>query len=110
MRASAERVRLQDAAAATGNGGALNVAGAARLGVQLSGTFVATVFFEITIDGANWIPIAMTPAGGGAGVTNTAAPNILSAAVSGFALFRARISAFTSGTVTVDALVTEAAA
>ena len=103
------RQRLQDAVAATGNGTALNVAGLARLGLQISGTFVATVTFEVTIDGANWVSLSMTPSAGGAAVTSATAVGLFAAPVSGYAQFRARVSAFTSGAVTADALVTEAA-
>lgn len=104
-----ERARLQDAAAATGNGAALNVAGTSRLGLQVSGTFVGTVTFEATVDGTNWVALVLTPAGGGAAVSTATAPGLFSGSVSGFSQFRGRISAFTSGAVTVDALATEAA-
>jgi len=110
MSQPSDSLKLQDAAAATGNGAAMNVTGRARLGLQLTGTFVATVTFEATIDGATWVALALTPAGGGAAVTTATAPGLLAAAVSGFSQFRARISAYTSGSITVLALATDAAA
>ena len=108
MAMQAERAKLQDAAAATGNGAALNVAGSARLGVQVSGTFVATVTFETLIDGTNWVATAVNPVGGGAAVTTATAPGLFTVSIGGLAQFRARVT-WTSGAVTVDALVTEAA-
>jgi hypothetical protein len=109
MTESAARQKLQDAAAATGNGVELDVAGRARLGVQVSGTFVGTVTFEVTIDGVNWAALTVTPAAGGAAVTTATAPGLFSGVVSGFSRFRARVSAYTSGAITVDALATDAA-
>src|SRR5690606_41541843 len=35
---------------------------AAKVGVQLSGTFSATVGFEVTLDGTNWIGIELRKA------------------------------------------------
>jgi len=104
-----ERANLQAAVEATGDGASLNVAGLARLGVQVSGTFVGTVTFEATINGASWVALALAPVGGGAAVSTASAPGLFSGVVSGFAQFRARVSAYTSGAITVDALATESA-
>lgn len=105
-----ERITLQSAAVATGNGTAANVAGRSRIGVQVTGITTATITFEATIDGSNWVALAMSPAGGGAAATTVTADGLVSGTVAGFAQFRARISAYTSGTITATGLVTDAPA
>ena len=82
----------------------LDINGKAVVGVDLrSAAFTGTTVFEGTIDGVNWF--ALTALFGtttvslatGAGVVNTQ----LFVGVSGFRSFRLRVSAFTSGTLTV---------
>jgi hypothetical protein len=68
--------------------------------VQLTGEFVATVSFEATVDGANFVPVAATPLAGGASVTSAAGPGAWRIRAGGL-LVRARCSAFTSGAVKV---------
>ena len=104
----AELVTLQDAAVATGNGNSLNVAGRSRVGFQVTGTFVATVTFEVSINGADWVALQVFPSNNSTGATTAAAAGVWTAAVSGFALARARVSAYTSGAVTVIGLATDA--
>jgi hypothetical protein len=101
---------ITDARAATAVLGALN----ATSGVDLNGkavvacdlrsaAFTGTVVFEGTIDGVNWfgltaiIGTATVGLLAGAGVVNTQAIG----RVSGFRSFRIRVSAYTSGTLTV---------
>jgi hypothetical protein len=97
---------LQSAAAATGNGTPSDVTGAQGLVVDVSGTFVATVTFEGTIDDTTWFAINMLPLGATQTAVTTATavgqwtPQHATLALS---QFRARVSAFTSGTVTVKA-------
>jgi hypothetical protein len=105
-RGYAERLTLQDAAAATGNGVHMPVAGLSSVGLQITGTFVATVTFEVSINGADFVSLSMTPSAGGAAVTTATAPGLFQATnvPTPYAVFRARVSAFTSGTVTAVAL------
>lgn len=101
--APAEIVRLQNAAVATGNGNTINVNGAATVGFQVSGTFVATVTFEVTIDGSNWVSLQVLPSTGTIPVTTATAPGAFTGSCAGYALARARVT-WTSGTsVTVVA-------
>jgi len=102
------RLRLQDAAAATGNGVELDVAGCPTASLQVSGTFSATVTFEGTVDGANWIAIQMTNLNAGTASTTATAAGLFAGNVAGLLKIRARISAYTSGNVTVDGIVTTA--
>lgn len=99
---------LQPAAAATGNGTAIDLAlpndGFETVGVQLSGTFSATVTFEATIDGTNWIAILLTNLNAGTTATTATAAGLFRFDAKGLFQFRARVSAYTSGNVTVTAL------
>lgn len=98
---------LQDAAAATGNGTSLLMDGFTYVCIQLSGTFSATVTLEGTIDGSNWIEIGAADMN----ATNqsqkvkgiTTAGLYLLDHCGGLTSFRARVSAYTSGAVTVHA-------
>lgn len=97
--------------AATDASGALaliSACGASRGGgIQLSGTWVGTVQFEQTLDnGTTWIAKTVYPALAGAGVTSATANGQWKFACGGETHVRARCSAFTSGTIVVDATFT----
>lgn len=68
--------------------------------VQLAGTFTATVTFEGTVDGTNYLATAAFPVATGAAVTTATVPGIWQVPSAGFVVVRARCSAFTSGTIT----------
>jgi hypothetical protein len=96
---------LQNAATAVGNGTTVNMKGWTHLTLQIEGTFVGTVSFEGSIDGTLWFLVGMM------GTSDTAI--ITSSGVNGMwrlmpdvrlGSFRARISAYTSGSITVRAL------
>lgn len=96
----------QNAAAAVGNGTVIDMQGANQLVVDISGTFVGTVSFECTIDGTNWLPLGMSNIASGALATSATAPGTFAMSTGGVAevpmqSFRARISAYTSGNITV---------
>lgn len=100
---------LQDAAAATGDGQSLTLVGDAYGGletvaIQLSGTFTATVTFEATVDGTNWIALRVTPIATGTVATTATAAGIFQADVKGLKAVRARVSAYTNGNVTAYAI------
>lgn len=95
---------MQDAAAATGNGTALVVEGQAVAGFQVSGTFVGTVTFEATIDETNWVVLECSSQVDGSVATTATAAGIYVADVPGRKLVRARVSAWTSGSITVIGL------
>lgn len=98
---------LQSAAAATGNGETLTVGdkkdgGYAYVCFQVTGTFTATVTFEGTVDGTNWVALEVASLGVSATVGSTATEaGIFRALVKGLYQVRARVSAYTNGSVTV---------
>lgn len=96
---------LQSAAGSNIDGALLDVKGVSRLTVQVSGTFSATVNFEGTIDDTNWFAVGLKTAADGAAVTTTAAAGVWKRTPDlALSQFRARISGFVSGTVTVVAM------
>ena len=78
-----------------------NVRTAQRAAVQVGGTFVGTVTFEGTTDGATWFACGgsslATP---GTVVSTATAAGLFVFDVTTLLAFRARCSAFTSGTIT----------
>lgn len=94
------RFTLQSAIAATGNGTPMDVTGFKAVAVQITGTFTATVTFETSVNGADWIATGLSPVAGGAVSTTAAAAGIWTLTPNGVALLRARVSAYTSGNVT----------
>jgi len=99
---------MQSAAAATGNGTAITVKDMATLGLQVTGTFVATVTFEATLDDTNWVSLQVANVATGAVSTTTTVPGVFTCQVAGLAKVRARISAYTSGAITVTSFATSA--
>lgn len=101
---------LQDAAVATGNGTALDVALYNSVALEVTIATTATVTFEGTVDGSTWASTVCTS------IANTSATLVTSATatgtyqcnVAGLSKFRARISSWTSGAVTVKARATTA--
>lgn len=73
------------------------------MAVQLSGTFVATVGFQGTIDGTNWFSVAALPFATlydpTTAVTQATAVGAFRLDTSGLAGVRLNCSAYTSGTV-----------
>lgn len=102
-------VTLQAAAAATGNGNPLDVTGAPGAALQVSGTFVGTVIFEQTTDGVAWRRLSVSSAADGTAGTQATAPGTFAAALAGATGVRARVSAYTSGAITVIGLAGGAA-
>ena len=104
-----KQVVMQSAAAATGNGTAIDTTDAigcySTLALQVKGITTATVSFEATIDGTNWVALRMTPIATGTTATTATADGIYQADVRGLLQVRARISAWTSGTITVTAIL-----
>lgn len=98
---------LQNAAAATGTGTPLTVSGFASVGVQVVLTD-AEVTFEATIDGTNWAAVLCSLSTDGSTAIAANATGLYQCPVAGFNQFRARVSTFGSGTVTVKALATTA--
>lgn len=106
--AHSKQATLQSAAAATGNGAVFDVTGYSAIGAQVTGTFVGTVTWEVTVDGSTWVGILLAPPSTGTGALTATAPGVFTASVAGLTQFRARVSAYTSGAITVTALATVA--
>jgi hypothetical protein len=70
--------------------------------IQITGTWVATLQFEATVDGTNYFAVnAITPSTGVLATSTTANGN-WQVDVAGYLNFRVRCSAFTSGTAVVS--------
>lgn len=89
---------------------AVTVNGAGTVGVQITGTFAATLEFEQSIDAANWVSWSVLPTGSATEVTSATAPGIWTGRVAGLNKVRIRASAYTSGTATVSAVTAVAMA
>lgn len=103
-------VTLQDAAGATGNGTAISTAAYTSVALQVVISNTATVTFEGTADNSNWVSVVCTSTASTSGslVTTATASGMYQCNVAGLSQFRARISAFTNGTVTVKGRLTTA--
>ena len=101
---------LQNAAASTGNGVAIGVERFSAVGLTVTISNTATVTFEATEDGTTWASkvCASISSTSATLVTNTSTSGTYQCNVAGLNKFRARVSAFTSGTVTVHAQATTA--
>ena len=71
------------------------------VGVHITGTFVMTLEFQVTINGTDWVAKGAVPANEGAAVTTATAPGIFRVDARGVKGVRVRSTAFTSGTATV---------
>lgn len=72
---------------------------------QLAGTWAATVTFEISVDGTNFVATSAINANTGTGATTTTGTGIYCLNASCVLQVRARCSAYTSGTIVVTALL-----
>ena len=70
--------------------------------VQVSGTFSATLVFEVSNDGTTWTAVAARTPTSSAQITSVTAPGLVFVLLGGAVQFRVRVSAYTSGTAVVD--------
>lgn len=78
------------------------------LGIQVTGTFVATLKVQESIDGVNWVDNGViAPITTGTGAATITAVGIYTCTIAGCVLARVTCSAYTSGTavITLNALV-----
>jgi hypothetical protein len=94
---------LQSAAEANGNGTAVDVRGMVSVAFQVTGTFVATVSFEGSVDGTNYVSLQTANVANGTVGTSTTATGVFVAACAGFYYVRAPVSGRSSGAITVIA-------
>ena len=101
---------LQNAAVATGNGTELDVALYNTVSVYVSIATTATVTFEGTVDGSAWDSVACTTMSSTSAtlVSTATATTTVQCPIAGMSKFRARISSWGSGAVTVKARATTA--
>ena len=69
--------------------------------VQIVGALSATITFEATVDGTNWVAFNMIPAASATAASTATAAGAWSASTGGFAGIRARCSAYSSGSPVV---------
>lgn len=82
-------------------------AGYGGLGVQVSGTFSATIVFEGIVSGdttGTYTAVTCTPWNSTTGVTSTTAAGLWGCPVGGLSFFRVRVSSYTSGSAVVTTL------
>lgn len=65
--------------------------------VQIAGALSATITFEATIDGTNWVAFNLMPAASTTAASTATAAGIWTADSKGISGFRARCSAYSSG-------------
>lgn len=80
----------------------IDVGGYGSVGIQLSGTWTATVGFDATVDGTNWADLEVVPSNSGTAVTTSTANGVFYVDCGGLDQIRAFSDAFTSGTVNVN--------
>lgn len=70
--------------------------------IQITGTFVATIEFEASLDqSGTFVAVEAAPIGGGASVTSTPSAGIWQVSMAGIQSLQVRASAYTSGTAAV---------
>lgn len=104
---ASEMFVLQSAAAATGNGNTLDVVGQASAVIALTGTFVGTVTFEGTLDDTNWFSVMAVKLGDGGIATTATSTGMYRIACAALTSVRARVSAWTSGSITAKGRTTQ---
>ena len=104
-------VVMQNAATGTGNGTAMEcteASGGAHkfLTMQVQGISGHTITWEATIDGSNWKGLLVTPLSTGTAALTATADGLYRVDVTGLVQFRARISIYGAGTITVTGVLT----
>lgn len=95
---------FQSAAGANGNGMVAELDGRyASLCLQVAGTFTATVTFEASQDGTNYIAVQGTIKNSGSAATTATAAGLFEFRVVGVRKFRVPVSGYASGAITVTA-------
>lgn len=89
----------EDAASVTGIPSSANVA------VQIVGAMSATITFETTVDGTNWVATNLLPVASTTGASTATAAGLWLGNIGAVAGFRARCSAYSSGSPVVTVRV-----
>jgi hypothetical protein len=67
------------------------------VGIQVTGTFSATITFEATVDGTNYVALNCLPSNSSTTASTATAAGAFTVSSGGYAAVRARCSAYTSG-------------
>lgn len=70
--------------------------------IGIGGTFVATLTFQVSVNGVAWFPVAVTPVAGGADVITATAPGAFRLSNRAGLQFRVQCTAYTSGAALVQ--------
>lgn len=103
-RTYAKSVTFQSAVVTNTNGTAMTVKGFPTIGLQVTGITTATITWQGTIDGSNWVAVLATSFTSGSAATTTTADGVFYANITGIDQFRAVVSGWASGTITVRGL------
>jgi len=103
-----EYVTLQSAAAANGNGTSIPVADYATIVIQVTGTFSAVIWPEVSVDGSNWVSTYARYYANNVLNTYLSSTGMYLFHVTGARYFRTRIASYSSGSVTIVGLLTTA--
>lgn len=79
----------------------LDVEGFTQAGIDVRGTFTATLVAEGTIDGSNWFTLGFVPVPAGINATSITAAGQWLVQIAGLLKMRIRVSAYTSGSAQV---------
>lgn len=105
------QVLLQGGAVATGNGTAANLVdlyngSVSYVTLGVSGITTATITIEASVDETNWYAVEATNLTNGAYATTITADGLYRVQTIGLRALRARISAYTTGTISVYGMLT----
>ena len=92
-------VKMQENAVAEGDGVELPTSNLGGAVIQLVGPFTATVTWEGTLDGVNWVAVPATNRTSGASATTATTAGIYLIMAQGLVKVRARVSAWTDGDI-----------
>lgn len=81
----------------------VNMPASSACAFQITGTFTATITFEVSVDESNFVAVSAVNVNTGARATTTTTTGIYIVACAGARLVRSRVSAYTSGTAVVTA-------
>ena len=93
---------------ASSTGVTVDTADCATACVQLTGTWVGTITFQGTVDNSNWVSLNGVAPTTGTPATTATSNGVYVVDVAGLQFMRAQCTAFTSGTIVVTILATEA--
>jgi len=99
---------LHSVAVADANGPSLDCEGYSILGVQITGTFTGTIYFEGTVDESTWVSLEAINVASGAKATSATAAGVYRMGVAGLVQARARLD-WGSGEVTATGRLSDAA-